>query len=205
MPTSSSADVVIIGAGAAGLAAARLLAESGRRVIVVEARERVGGRICTHHVAGSTDRDPVAVELGAEFVHGLPADSWSVIREAQLPTIERVGRPFCVEDGQLEACDDRQQTAFHVLEALESWIDRRPPMTDLTFEDYLRQADIESSAAARATAYVEGFNAADRTRVSAAALVRQQRAEDQVQGERLFHIQTGYDGMPNYLAAQLAS
>ncbi|GAC1429955.1 MAG: hypothetical protein NVSMB68_02170 [Thermoanaerobaculia bacterium] len=44
-------DVVVIGAGAAGLSAARELSGAGHRVCVVEARERVGGRIHTLHVA----------------------------------------------------------------------------------------------------------------------------------------------------------
>jgi monoamine oxidase len=44
-------DVVIIGAGIAGLAAGRLLASAGRRVAILEARDRVGGRIHTHHAA----------------------------------------------------------------------------------------------------------------------------------------------------------
>jgi monoamine oxidase len=59
-------DVVVVGAGAAGLAAARHLHEAGIEVAVVEARDRIGGRVCTI-------RDPqtsAPIELGAEFVHG---------------------------------------------------------------------------------------------------------------------------------------
>jgi len=41
-------DVLIIGAGAAGLAAARELSHAGIRVIILEARDRIGGRINTH-------------------------------------------------------------------------------------------------------------------------------------------------------------
>ncbi|HET7622647.1 MAG TPA: FAD-dependent oxidoreductase, partial [Gemmatimonadaceae bacterium] len=56
-----SADVAVIGAGAAGLAAARSVADAGRSVLLLEARDRVGGRIWT------VDH---GIELGAEFVHG---------------------------------------------------------------------------------------------------------------------------------------
>ncbi len=63
----SAYDVVVIGAGAAGLAAAARLAEAGRSVLVLEARDRVGGRIDTRHEPGLN----APVELGAEFVHGL--------------------------------------------------------------------------------------------------------------------------------------
>ena len=60
--------IIILGAGAAGLAAARELAERGRQIIIVEARNRIGGRI-------HTLRDPklkIPIELGAEFIHGRP-------------------------------------------------------------------------------------------------------------------------------------
>src|SRR5215207_5591211 len=50
-------DVLVIGAGAAGLAAARALADAGRRVVVLEARDRIGGRVWTDHAFG-----PVPVE-----------------------------------------------------------------------------------------------------------------------------------------------
>jgi len=59
-------DVVVIGAGAAGLAAAHALSSSGLRIAVLEARGRIGGRILTRRESGW----PVAVELGAEFLHG---------------------------------------------------------------------------------------------------------------------------------------
>ncbi|HEV7239093.1 MAG TPA: FAD-dependent oxidoreductase [Thermoanaerobaculia bacterium] len=59
-------DVVIIGAGAAGLAAARSLSGAGQRVCLIEARPRVGGRIHTLHLPDL----PLPIELGAEFIHG---------------------------------------------------------------------------------------------------------------------------------------
>lgn len=59
-------DVVVLGAGAAGLAAARALTDAGHQVVVLEARDLPGGRIRTVHVPGL----PTALELGAEFVHG---------------------------------------------------------------------------------------------------------------------------------------
>ncbi len=58
-------DTIVVGAGVAGLSAARLLARAGRRVVVLEARERVGGRVFTDRTDGHvTDR-------GASWIHGI--------------------------------------------------------------------------------------------------------------------------------------
>ncbi|HET8836872.1 MAG TPA: FAD-dependent oxidoreductase, partial [Gemmatimonadales bacterium] len=70
------ADVLVVGAGIAGLAAAERLAAAGRRVLVLEGRDRIGGRI---HTAHDPDLD-VPVELGAEFVHGDPSELIALIR-----------------------------------------------------------------------------------------------------------------------------
>ncbi|MBI5668295.1 MAG: FAD-dependent oxidoreductase [Chloroflexi bacterium] len=56
---------LIIGAGMAGLAAARELHDAGETVIILEARERIGGRIHTDRTFAG-----IPVELGAEFIHG---------------------------------------------------------------------------------------------------------------------------------------
>jgi cation diffusion facilitator CzcD-associated flavoprotein CzcO len=65
------AEVVVIGAGAAGIAAARLLHDNGVNVAVLEARDRIGGRVWT---VRATDV-AVPIELGAEFNTGVPRDS----------------------------------------------------------------------------------------------------------------------------------
>src|SRR5215510_14911558 len=79
---NTSSDVLIIGAGAAGLIAARELSIAGMRVLVVEARDRIGGRILTH----LTPDYPV--ELGAEFVHGRPPEIGHLVQEACLELAE---------------------------------------------------------------------------------------------------------------------
>src|SRR5690348_16021294 len=58
-------DVLVLGAGAAGLAAARAAADAGADVLVLEARPEPGGRVRTRIVPGLGP-----IELGAEFVHG---------------------------------------------------------------------------------------------------------------------------------------
>ena len=86
-------DATIIGAGAAGLTAARELLRAGMRVCCLEARDRVGGRICTVH----DPQSPVPIELGTEFVHGRPAEIlelwgiWKLLVASRRAFIVRVG------------------------------------------------------------------------------------------------------------------
>lgn len=76
-----TADTVVIGAGMAGVTAARALAAGGARVVVIEAGDRVGGRVRTIRDFAGT-----AVEAGAEFVHGTAAATWGDVRAAGLAT-----------------------------------------------------------------------------------------------------------------------
>lgn len=64
-PSSTSADVLVLGAGIAGLAAARTLTDKGLSVIVLEARNRIGGRMWTDSSLG------VPLDLGASWIHGV--------------------------------------------------------------------------------------------------------------------------------------
>ena len=77
---SSGYDCLVLGAGIAGLAAGRQMAEAGQRVLVLEARERVGGRLLTVYPGG----EETPVELGAEFVHGRPPELLALLDEAGL-------------------------------------------------------------------------------------------------------------------------
>lgn len=198
-----SYDVLIIGAGAAGLAAACSLARAGKRVAVIEARDRVGGRIHTKHFTAPASGDLIPIEVGAEFVHGLPGVSWDLVRRAGLGTRELSGEPLMVRQGQLTADWGMQDTAGNVLEHMADWIEKQPPGTDLSFADYLLRHPPAASNAAAAINYVEGFNAADHRVIGVAGLARQQRAEDVIQGDRMFRLIGGYDQIPLFLKDEL--
>lgn len=69
-------DTIVIGAGVAGLTAARLLSQAGRRVVVLEARDRVGGRVVTDRRFG------LATDLGASWIHGITGSPVAAAAEA---------------------------------------------------------------------------------------------------------------------------
>src|ERR1700744_4906279 len=116
-------DVIVVGAGIAGLAAARTLAEKGARGALVEARDRVGGRIYTL----PSETGGLHVELGAEFVHGLPPELIDLIEEAGLTRFELEGDPLCYRDGKLQSCEEPPgvDSLFYELSPL------KPPPVDL--------------------------------------------------------------------------
>jgi monoamine oxidase len=194
-------DVVVIGAGVAGLTAGRALAEAGRRVMILEARDRIGGRIWTHRAALG-DGTALPVELGAEFVHGLPQETWSLIRQAALSTSELGGTSFYYADGRLQGGGAQHHGAESVLDDMMQWMVRQQSGADLSFAEYLERAGVQGSAAQAATNYVEGFNAADQNRISVAALVKQQHAEEAINTDRLFRIDAGYAQIPAHLLQQ---
>lgn len=180
-------DVVIVGAGVAGLMAAVRLVRAGLRIRLLEARERIGGRIWTHH-------DPLAgtpIELGAEFVHGKPPELLRLIRAARLPLRKMSGEERCFREVGLRNCDHTMESADDVFEQM-----RPSDGDDCSFEQYLGGIQASREVKKRARGYVEGFNAADSRRISVRALMRQEKAEEAIDGDTIQRIASGYDGVP---------
>src|SRR5205809_1369928 len=101
MAPLSMTHVVIVGAGAAGLMTARELAGAGKRVTILEARDRCGGRI----YALPAHEFGYPAEGGAEFVHGAATVTRSVMREAGLSLLPRGGTRWSVRTGALSPAD----------------------------------------------------------------------------------------------------
>jgi monoamine oxidase len=152
-------DTLIVGAGAAGLAAASLLSQHGQSVCVLEARDRIGGRIHTH-------RDPdvaIPIDLGAEFIHGAAPATIRWLRRSNTPIVDAAQTRWMIRSGKLQPTDD-------LFEEMKEGLDRaRKPRKDLPFSQFLEGAARDKlSIRARqfARTLVEGFDAADASRVS---------------------------------------
>jgi monoamine oxidase len=191
-----TADVLVLGAGAAGLAAAKELCQAGLRIIVIEARDRIGGRIFTQHVPGH----PLPIELGAEFIHGRPPESFALVEQAGLLVYEINGDRWLVQDRQLAPSDALWKQTNQLLTQMASASE--PDQSFQTFIARFQSDPAWRDAAAMAVSYVEGFDAADITNVSVQALLREQRAAAASGGDRAFRLAYGYDQLMAALAAK---
>jgi monoamine oxidase len=188
-------DVIIIGAGAAGLAAARDLGKAGLSVVVLEARARVGGRVFTQHDPDST----LPIELGAEFIHGKSNEIFSIVKEAHLDVEEVTGRHWFVDDGKLSGSGEFWSAVEKVLAKM------RDDIRDCSFEDFLRSLpDDEYSPRAKEIAkrFVEGFHAAESERIGIHGLTAIEDASHPIDGDRAFRLRNGYDSITTWLQHQ---
>lgn len=173
-------DALVIGGGIAGLAAARQLTGAGLRIMLLEARDRLGGRIYTC----CTEEYPV--ELGAEFVHGRPEEIFALAAEAGLPIVP-------VEGEYRRKANGAWADAGRLMGKVDQLFEKMPASgPDHSFRHYLDHSGAGDEVREQALRYVEGFHAADPSIISVHALVRDARAEEAIDGERQFRMAGGY-------------
>lgn len=193
---ASSSDVLVIGAGAAGLAAARRLADAGLTVELLEARDRIGGRVWT-----LVADDGFPIEFGAEFVHGHPAVTQALAAEAGVSIAELDGEHWESRDGVLAPARDD----FATLRSLMHGADALAPNEDMSFDEFIaryRQDPAFDAARRFARRLLEGFDAADPARASVRAIAAEWRG-DASANARTGRPVAGYGTLLTYLAARL--
>lgn len=179
---NESADVIVIGGGAAGLCAARDLTQAGLKVILLEARDRLGGRILTREVSDHP------IELGAEFIHGRPPEIFDVIAEAGLRVTPVAGEFVNKEQGQWIHSD--------LWDEVNDLFDRMPAdKPDQSFASYLRSTSYSNECKEHAVNFVQGFHAADPEKLSVHWLIRTTHAEEEIGGDQTFRLDDGYEAL----------
>lgn len=184
-------DALIIGGGIAGLVAARHLTEAGLRVTLLEARNRLGGRISTHATAD------FPVELGAEFVHGRPNEILSLAAEGATPIVP-------VQGHFRRKLNGKWADAGYLLEKIDKLFAQLPSKEpDESFQYYLDRSGEDDEVKQQALRYVEGFHAADPSLISAMSLRRDSEAEEAIKGDHQYRIASGYESLVRTVADRI--
>ena len=186
-------DVAVIGAGAAGLAAARVLSGAGKRVCVLEARPRVGGRVYTLHHSDL----PLPIELGAEFVHGESAATFRIVDAAALIACELPDDHWWSRDGKREEIRD----FWGRIDAIRSKIGALK--RDISFAEFLRTQKFPPRTRELACNFAEGYHAAHADRISARVLRSADSEQAEPDGNKQFRIANGQDALIEWLRAGL--
>ena len=154
-------EVIVVGAGAAGLAAASELARAGRSVLVVEARDRIGGRCLTRRLPGVAS----PVELGAEFIHGRPEATIALLRRASIPAVDSTRTQRVAFGGKL--------LDANIFAQAQRVAQRKLKGKDVSFRTFLNRQRLPRLTRTLATMMVQGFDAADPGVVSAREIVEE--------------------------------
>ncbi len=135
--------IPVIGAGIAGLSAAYHLQQAGYNVQILEARDRIGGRVHTRH-----DFDGLPVECGAELIHGHSVVTWEWVRKLGLETIhwQKLDESLVrLDDGRLLTMREARQQSDE-FNLTRSWnLPDTPAYPDESLEQYLRRIGFTDS------------------------------------------------------------
>lgn len=191
MPGGSEFDVIVIGGGVSGLAAAGELGRRGWKVALLEARERLGGRVRTIHPRGW----PGVVELGAEFVHSGNEALWSRIRKRRLKCRLVPPRHWRFHQGEIVAIDDLAARIEKVTGEIQP---RR--MRGWSFAEFVQRnaSGFEAGDRELAAGFVEGFQAAPPQMMSVSAI-----ADETLEDSEQFVLPNGYDDVIQGLVKEM--
>ena len=193
---STTYDTLILGAGAAGLAAAHALNGTGQRVALLEARNRIGGRVLNL----DDPLFPGSTEGGAEFVHGRAAAASSFQRAAGVIPVDTADGHFLLKNGALSPAEGFFSQMGGLLEGVGEI------EGDLSFAALLEHPtnrSVDENAKTLARMMVEGFDATDPQDASSAALA-EEWAGGANEADAQFRPLGGYGGLLRFLRRSLA-
>lgn len=183
--------VIVLGAGAAGLAAARRLHDAGAAVQTLEARHRIGGRVWTDETFA-----PFPVEYGAEFIHGEHAVTHALAAAAGIETIpvDRYERLRWSDGGPARTLDALPVVRRDLITALFQAFDRLRDLPsnalDRSLADYLRESGFDDEALRAADVLLAQTCCASVETLSCADLSRELRVDHA--GKREYRLRSGY-------------
>lgn len=181
-------DVLIIGAGAAGMMAAKILSGAKKKVCIVEARIKIGGRIHTITKQGFSK----PIEAGAEFIHGKLPLTLKLLKQAGIQYYETGGQLWQLENNELKKREDFIEHADQLMKKLKA-LD-----SDMSIAEFLNIYFAEEKYTGMKRSlqqYIEGYEAADINYFSALALKQEWEGEDDQQ----YRIEGGYSQLLNHL------
>jgi monoamine oxidase len=184
-------DVVVVGAGASGLMAAWEFAMVGKKVAVLEARERIGGRMFTYH----DERFDMPVELGAEFIHGKLELTQTILDRAGIDYYEVTGEVWRKNNGKLKEQNDFIED-YSALKKKFREVKQDIPVAE--FLDRHLEGDKFEKLRFTLKNYVEGYYAADTERASTLAM----KDELGKSGDEQYRIEGGYENLFDFIFDQ---
>ena len=188
-------DVVVVGAGAAGLVVARELQRAGYSVVVLEAGTKAGGRVRTLYDTNAG----VPVELGAEFVHGEAPETNRIVQEAHLVTVPVLGEHVRSDRGELSEQGRVWKRMARVFKRMDA--DREK---DRSFQEFLDEKPggaLLKRERKLARGFVQGFNAADPALISEKSLAQQGNPTEGA--AHAARIVNGYGALIEYLYSEV--
>jgi monoamine oxidase len=179
----------------AGLAAANELAQAGLTVQVVEARNRVGGRVNTVF----DDRTKMPIELGAEFIHGRSPHIFELLDKHNLPIYEIASDSLYLQDGKVENSEEYDEHFERIIACA-----KRDTGPDRSFAEFLKDIPFaDQKTKSRTTTFVEDYNAADAQVIGLKGLAQGMLAADEIQGDRFHRFVNGYSTLVDAYLSQL--
>ena len=165
-------------------------------MVVLEARERVGGRIYTV----TSLKGSIAMDLGAEFIHGAKSEAWPLVRSSNLAFHEVPDRHWELDGGKLKENSDFWDRLAAVTEKIDT---KRPDVSFASFISRLRGVDARAKWLARE--YIEGFHAARPGQIGIHAIAKSEEAAERAEGTRQFRLTSGYGAFSEWLAGRIQS